>query len=146
MLELGLDMAQATVSGYMPRGKRPLSQTWRTFLKNHANAVASIGYQAGGNSGRSSRFEFSDTTPSIPQPFVRRAGSGREWVTAFYRSPVHASPLKNAQPERDSPSIRSAALIVYCRSDMPSLHGPCQIRSSSVRGPVSPGGSSRRVR
>jgi len=44
MLKLGLDVAQATVSKYMPRGTRPPSQTWRTFLKNHAAAIASIDF------------------------------------------------------------------------------------------------------
>jgi putative transposase len=44
MLKLGLDVAQATVSRYIPRGRRPPSQTWRTFLKNHATAIASIDF------------------------------------------------------------------------------------------------------
>jgi transposase InsO family protein len=44
MLKLCLDVAQATVSRYMPRGKRPPSQTWRAFLKNHATAIASIDF------------------------------------------------------------------------------------------------------
>ena len=44
MLKLGLDVAQATVSRYMPHRKRPPSQTWRTFLKNHATAIASIDF------------------------------------------------------------------------------------------------------
>ncbi len=35
MLKLGLNVAQATVSRYMRRGRKPPSQTWRTFLKNH---------------------------------------------------------------------------------------------------------------
>ena len=44
MLKLGFDVAQATVSRYIPRGRRPPSQTWRTFLKNHATAIASIDF------------------------------------------------------------------------------------------------------
>ncbi len=44
MLKLGLDVAQATVSRYMPRERKPPSQTWRTFLKNHATAIASIDF------------------------------------------------------------------------------------------------------
>jgi transposase InsO family protein len=44
MLKLGLDVAQATVSRFMPRERRPPSQTWRTFLKNHATAIASIDF------------------------------------------------------------------------------------------------------
>jgi putative transposase len=44
ILKLGLNVAQATVSRYMPRGKRPPSQAWRTFLKNHGKAIASIDF------------------------------------------------------------------------------------------------------
>jgi transposase InsO family protein len=41
ILKLGIDVAQATVSRYMPRGRRPPSQSWKTFLKNHTAAIAS---------------------------------------------------------------------------------------------------------
>jgi hypothetical protein len=42
LLMLGFDMAQSTVSKYMERGHRPPSQSWKTFLRNHADAIASI--------------------------------------------------------------------------------------------------------
>ena len=42
LLKLGIDVAQSTVSKYMvPRQGRPL-QTWKTFLRNHAEGIASI--------------------------------------------------------------------------------------------------------
>jgi hypothetical protein len=42
LLKLGFDVAQSTVSKYMvPRRDRP-SQTWKTFLHNHADGIASI--------------------------------------------------------------------------------------------------------
>ena len=42
LLKLGFDVAQSTVSIYMvPRRDRP-SQTWKTFLRNHAEGIASI--------------------------------------------------------------------------------------------------------
>jgi len=44
MLKLGFDVAQATVSRYIPRGRKPPSQTWRTFLKNHATVIASVDF------------------------------------------------------------------------------------------------------
>jgi transposase InsO family protein len=34
---LGIQVSQATVAKYMLRHRKPPSQTWRTFLKNHAN-------------------------------------------------------------------------------------------------------------
>src|SRR6266852_318368 len=42
LLKLGFEVAQSTVSKYMvPRRDRP-SQTWKTFLRNHADGIASI--------------------------------------------------------------------------------------------------------
>ncbi len=42
LLKLGFDLAESTVSKYMIRGRRPPSQNWRTFLRNHAEAIAAI--------------------------------------------------------------------------------------------------------
>jgi hypothetical protein len=42
LLKLGIDVAQSTVSIYMvPRRGRPL-QTWKSFLRNHVEEIASI--------------------------------------------------------------------------------------------------------
>ena len=42
LLMLGFEVAQSTVSKYMRRGRRPPSQSWKTFLSNHAHAIAAI--------------------------------------------------------------------------------------------------------
>jgi hypothetical protein len=42
LLMLGFDVAQSTVSKYMERGHRPPSQSWKTFLRNHADAITAI--------------------------------------------------------------------------------------------------------
>ena len=42
LLKLGLEIAESTVSKYMIRHRGPPSQTWRTFLRNHADAIAAI--------------------------------------------------------------------------------------------------------
>jgi transposase InsO family protein len=43
LLMLGIDVAQSTVAKYMvPRSRRPPSQNWKTFLRNHAAGIASI--------------------------------------------------------------------------------------------------------
>jgi hypothetical protein len=39
---LGFDVAQSTVSKYMVRSGTPPSQNWKTFLQNHAEAIAAI--------------------------------------------------------------------------------------------------------
>src|SRR2546427_11961046 len=44
LLKLGLTVSQATVSKYMVRPRRPPSQAWRTFLKNHAAAVIALDF------------------------------------------------------------------------------------------------------
>jgi transposase InsO family protein len=42
LLKLGIDVSQSTVAKYMSRTRRPPSQSWRTFLYNHSEAIASI--------------------------------------------------------------------------------------------------------
>ena len=42
LLKLGFELAESTVSKYMSRRRRPPSQSWRTFLRNHAEAIAAI--------------------------------------------------------------------------------------------------------
>jgi len=42
LLKLGMDVGQTTVAKYMAKRPRPPSQGWRTFVHNHADAIASI--------------------------------------------------------------------------------------------------------
>jgi hypothetical protein len=42
LLKLGYEVAQSTVSKYMARGGKPPSQGWKTFLRNHTEAIAAI--------------------------------------------------------------------------------------------------------
>jgi transposase InsO family protein len=42
LLMLGFEVAQSTVSKYMARPSKPPSQTWKTFLRNHAEAIAAV--------------------------------------------------------------------------------------------------------
>ena len=42
LLMLGFEVAQSTVSKYMARPPKPPSQTWKTFLRNHTDAIAAI--------------------------------------------------------------------------------------------------------
>jgi hypothetical protein len=41
---LGFDVAQSTVSKYMLRRRGPPSQGWKTFLRNHADEIASVDF------------------------------------------------------------------------------------------------------
>src|SRR4029453_16665129 len=40
--QLRFNVAQSTVSKYMMRRRKPPSQSWKTFLRNHAEAIAAI--------------------------------------------------------------------------------------------------------
>src|SRR6266436_3030963 len=42
LLKLGFEVAESTVSKYMTGRRGPPSQHWRTFLRNHADAIAAI--------------------------------------------------------------------------------------------------------
>jgi hypothetical protein len=42
LLKLGIDAGQTTVAKYMAKRRRPPSQGWRTFLRSHADGIASM--------------------------------------------------------------------------------------------------------
>jgi hypothetical protein len=42
LLKLGIDVGQTTVAKYVAKRRRPPSQGWKTFLRNHADGIASI--------------------------------------------------------------------------------------------------------
>jgi transposase InsO family protein len=42
LLKLGIDVGQTSVAKYMAKRRRPPSQGWRTFLRNHADAIAAM--------------------------------------------------------------------------------------------------------
>ena len=44
LLKLGFAVAQSTVSKYMRRGRRPPTQGWKTFLRNHADGIAAVDF------------------------------------------------------------------------------------------------------
>jgi transposase InsO family protein len=42
LLKLGIEIAQSTVAKYMVKGARPSSQSWKTFIRNHASGIAAM--------------------------------------------------------------------------------------------------------
>jgi putative transposase len=42
LLKLGFDISERTVSRWMPRRRKPPSQTWRTFMENHIGELVSV--------------------------------------------------------------------------------------------------------
>ena len=41
---LGHDVAESTVAKYLPKHRKPPSQTWKTFLKNHVGCLAAMDF------------------------------------------------------------------------------------------------------
>ena len=46
LLKLGFDVSERTVSRLMPRRRKPPSQNWRTFLRNHVKSTVAIDFFA----------------------------------------------------------------------------------------------------
>jgi hypothetical protein len=46
LLKLGIEIGETSVSKYMVRRRRPPSQTWKTFLKNHVKSMVSVDFFA----------------------------------------------------------------------------------------------------
>ena len=44
LLKLGIEVAQSTVAKYMARSGRGRSQTWKTFLHNHAAGIGAMDF------------------------------------------------------------------------------------------------------
>jgi transposase InsO family protein len=44
LLKLGIEVSEATVAKYMVRHRGPPSQTWRTFLENHAKELIALDF------------------------------------------------------------------------------------------------------
>jgi hypothetical protein len=42
LLKLGIDVGQTSVAKYMARRRRPPSQGWMTFLRNHADGIVAM--------------------------------------------------------------------------------------------------------
>src|SRR3954471_13720483 len=42
LLRLGIEIGQTSVAKYMARRRGPLSQGWKTFLRNHADGIAAM--------------------------------------------------------------------------------------------------------
>jgi len=44
LAKLGIKVSDSTVRKYRPRTRRPPSQTWQTFLRNHAGEIAAVDF------------------------------------------------------------------------------------------------------
>ena len=44
LMKLRIDIGETTVATYMARPRRPVSQTWKTFLKNHMPDMVSTDF------------------------------------------------------------------------------------------------------
>jgi hypothetical protein len=44
LAKLGIEVAVSTVAKYMPRRRKPPSQTWRAFLENHLKDLVALDF------------------------------------------------------------------------------------------------------
>jgi hypothetical protein len=44
LLKVGIEISETSVAKYMVRGRKPPSQTWRTFLNNHVKNLVSVDF------------------------------------------------------------------------------------------------------
>ena len=44
LLKLGIDIGETSVGKYLVRGRKPPSQTWRSFLDNHVKTMVSVDF------------------------------------------------------------------------------------------------------
>ena len=111
LLKLGFAVAQSTVSKYMPRGRRPPSQGWKTFLRNHADGIAAVDFLVVPTlSFERLRLSYSASAeePSYGSASPRtRQHSG--WPT---RSP---KPFHGTQPRPFSSATMTALMARYSR-------------------------------
>ena len=96
LLKLGLSVSESTVAKYMRRHPRPPSQTWRTFLTNHASQIMAADL-----------FVVPTVTFRLLFVLVILAHDRRRIVhVAVTEHPTAAwtaQQLRNAFPENDSP-------------------------------------------
>jgi putative transposase len=57
LLKLGINISERTVSRWMPRKRKPPSQTWRAFLDNHIADLVSMDFGADGDFSGAIRFD-----------------------------------------------------------------------------------------
>jgi hypothetical protein len=108
LLKLGFDVSQATVSRYMPGRGYPPTQTWRTFLRNQAIGIGTIGL---GEAGRVSD-EFLELVHAWIERAVRCVTNVRDGISSRLMGP--SSTLHRLRPYRSSN-----------RTDRRAVHGRC---------------------
>ena len=93
LLKLGLTVSESTVAKYMRRHPRPPSQTWRTFLTNHASqimaadlfVVPTVTFRC--SSFSSSSRTTTDGSSTWRSPHIRqRPGRHNNFATPFQRT------------------------------------------------------------
>jgi len=94
--KLGISVSQSTVAKYMQRPRRPPSQTWRTFLTNHASQIMAADF-----------FVVPTVTFRLLFVLVILAHDRRQIVhvavTAHPTAAWTAQQLRNAFPENEGP-------------------------------------------
>jgi transposase len=121
--KLGIEVSERTVSRLLRRRRRPLSQTWRTFLANHVASLVSCS-SCWPTTGAGS---FTSPSPNIPRPSGRRNRSSRPFRTTPRRGGSCGIAMRSmercsgagspAWGSRRSPRVRQVLGRIPTRSD-----------------------------
>ena len=134
LLKLGIQVSQATVAKYMVRHKKPPSQTWRTFLKNHAKVLVSVDFFFVPTIAFQLLFVFVilDHDRRRPMHFAVTSNPATEWTA---RQLLEAFPWGNAPRyllrDRDGAygeKFRETAKGMGIREVLTAPRSPCQRR------------------
>jgi hypothetical protein len=125
-LKLGISVSQSTVAKYMRRHPRPPSQTWRTFLTNHASQIVAADL-----------FVVPTVTFRLLFVLIILAHDRRQIVhMAVTEHPAAAwteQQIRNAFPEHDPPGY-----LLHDRdtvfADVAALRYPCHLTSRDTAG------------
>src|SRR5260370_1769202 len=97
LLKLGFELSQATVAKYLVRHRRPPSQNWRTFLKNHMQSLVSADF-----------FVVPTITFRLLFVFVI--------LSHDRRRPIHLAVTANPTAEWDDPATAGSFPLGQCSS------------------------------
>ena len=128
LLKLGIDVAERTVSRLMPKRRPPPSQTWRTFLANHARDLVSIDF-------------FTVPTARLRVLFVLVVLAHHRRRVVHFNVTGAAEPLAEPPRRGAAPSARSGASdwIMVCHECRTEKGRQCCGRRDAGPGPSESG-------
>ena len=106
LLKLGIDIGETSVGKYLARGRKPPSQTWRTFLENHFESIGRLLHGADHSFSSAVRIPDSGSRPSPDSTFRRDPSSNRGMDRAATAGGISLGHRDAFLVERPRPNLR----------------------------------------